>query len=145
MEEFDIFEIIKIAHIIAVVAWFAGLFYLPRLFVYHSEVALGSEADKLFIKMEHRLLRYIMNPAMIAVFVFGFYLANQIGFNFAWLHIKITLVLILAIYHHFLAHCRKQFAAGNNKHNAKFYRIINEIPTILLIAIVSLVILKPFS
>ena len=95
--------------------------------------------------MEYRLLRYIMNPAMIAVFIFGFYLASEIGFGFTWLHIKITLVLVLAGYHHFLGRCRKNFAAGKNIRSEKFYRIINEVPTVLMILIVTLVILKPFE
>lgn len=94
--------------------------------------------------MEHRLLRYIMNPAMIAVFIFGFYLASQIGWEFVWLHIKLTLVGILTFYHHLLGRWRKDFEKGQNKHSQKFYRIINEVPTVLMIAIVALVILKPF-
>ena len=146
MEEgFELYEIIKILHIVAVIAWFAGLLYLPRIFVYHSQVAHRSETDKIFQTMEFKLLRYIMTPAMILVLAFGLYLANEIGFGFVWLHIKITLVLLLVGYHFFLGHCRKNFAAGKNKYSTKFYRIINEVPTVLLIAIVSLVILKPFS
>jgi putative membrane protein len=94
--------------------------------------------------MERRLLRFIMTPAMILTFAFGLYLASEIGFGFAWLHIKLTLVLILAGYHGFLSVCRKNFAKGQNKHSQKFYRIINEVPTILMIAIIALVILKPF-
>lgn len=94
--------------------------------------------------MEKRLLRFIMLPAMILVFCFGLYLAYQIGFEFIWLHIKLSLVLCLAAYHGFLSHCRKQFALGQNKHSQKFYRILNEVPTILMICIVALVILKPF-
>ncbi len=94
--------------------------------------------------MEKRLLRFIMNPAMILVFIFGFYLASQIGFEFTWLHIKITLVLCLAGYHSFLSHCRKNFEKGKNKHSQKFFRIANEVPTLLMIAIVTLVVLKPF-
>ena len=145
MEEgIELYEIIKIIHIIAVVSWFAGLLYLPRIFVYHAQVAVGSKTDQIFQTMERKLLRYIMNPAMIVVLACGFYLAYQIGFEFAWLHIKITLALLLIGYHHFLGKCRKNFAAGKNKHSAKFYRIINEVPTVLLIAIVTLVILKPF-
>ncbi len=145
MGDFDIYEIVKILHIVAVISWLAGLLYLPRLFVYHTQVEVGSETDKIFQVMEHRLLRYIMNPAMIAVFVFGFYLASEIGFGFTWLHIKLTLVLVLVAYHHFLAKCRKNFAAGKNIRSEKFYRIINEVPTVLMIAIVALVILKPFE
>jgi putative membrane protein len=145
MEDIEIYEIVKILHLLAVISWFAGLLYLPRIFVYHTQVAFNSETDKIFQTMERRLLRFIMLPAMILVFAFGFYLALQIGFGFVWLHIKITLVVFLAAYHGFLSRCYKKFATGKNKHSQKFYRIINEIPTLLLIAIVSLVILKPFN
>ena len=122
----------------------AGLLYLPRIFVYHASAKIGSEIDETFQVMERKLLRFIMNPAMIAVFGFGLYLADQIGFDSKWIHAKISLVVLLTIYHGFLAKCRKNFAAGKNKHGQKFYRIINEVPTILMIAIVALVILKPF-
>lgn len=144
MEEFDIFEIIKICHILSVISWLAGLLYLPRIFAYHTKVAKNSESDLIFQEMERKLLRYIMNPAMILTIIFGLYLANEIGFSFIWLHIKITLVLILIFYHHFLGKCRKNFINSTNKYSEKFYRIINEVPTILMIAIVTLVILKPF-
>ena len=144
MEDIEFYDVIKILHIIAVMSWLAGLLYLPRIFVYHAGVAVGSETDKVFQVMEKRLLRYIMMPAMILVFIFGFYLASEIGFEFIWLHIKITLVLCLAAYHGFLSKCRKNFEKGQNKYSQKFYRIINEVPTLLMIAIVALVILKPF-
>lgn len=145
MPELDYFEIIKICHIVAVISWFAGLLYLPRIFVYHTQVAVGSETDKIFQTMERKLLRYIMNPAMILTIAFGLYLANEIGFEFVWLHIKITLVAILVFYHHFLGRCRKNFELGKNKYSTKFYRIINEVPTVIMIAIVSIVILKPWA
>ena len=144
MENIEFYDIAKILHILAVISWLAGLLYLPRIFVYHAQVAVGSETDKIFQTMEKRLLRYIMLPSMLLVFIFGFYLASQIGFEFIWLHIKITLVLILAGYHGFLSRCRKNFAKGENKHSQKFYRLINEVPTVLMIFIVALVILKPF-
>lgn len=144
MENIELYDIAKILHIIAVISWFAGLLYLPRLFVYHAQVAIGSESDILFQTMERRLIRFIMLPAMIIAFITGFYLASHIGFVFIWLHIKITLAFFLAAYHGFLSICRKKFAKGENKHSQKFYRLINEIPTILLIIIVSLVILKPY-
>lgn len=144
MEDIALYDIVKILHIVAVISWFAGLLYLPRIFVYHTQVATGSESDKIFQTMERRLLRYIMNPAMILVLIFGFYLAWQIGFEFVWLHIKLTLVAILVFYHHLLSRWRKDFEKGQNKHSQKFYRIINEVPTVAMIIIVSLVILKPF-
>jgi putative membrane protein len=144
MENIEFYDIAKILHILAVISWLAGLLYLPRIFVYHSQVVAGSETDIIFQTMEKRLLRYIMLPSMLLVFIFGFYLASQIGFEFIWLHIKLTLVLILAGYHGFLSRCRKNFAKGENKHSQKFYRFINEVPTVLMILIVALVILKPF-
>lgn len=143
-EAFELYEIIKIIHIVALISWFAGLLYLPRIFVYHAQVAIGSEADKIFQTMELKLLRYIMTPSMIVSLSCGLYLASETGFEFTWLHIKITLVLLLIAYQYFLSHCRKNFALGQNHHSHKFYRIINELPILLLIMIVSLVILKPF-
>ena len=140
----EIYEIVKIIHILAVISWLAGLLYLPRIFVYHTRVEFGSQADSLFQEMERKLLRFIMNPAMIITFICGIYLALQIGFeDNLWLHIKIFLVIILAGFHSFLSFCRKKFLANDNKYSEKFYRIINEVPTILMIAIVALVILKP--
>lgn len=144
MEEIDLYEIIKILHIISLISWLAGLLYLPRIFVYHAAVSPNSETDKIFQTMERKLLRYIMNPAMILTFIFGLYLANEIGFEFHWLHAKITLVLILVFFHHLLGRWRKDFEKGQNKHSQKFYRIANEVPTVLMISIVTLVILKPF-
>lgn len=143
MPNIEFYEIAKILHIVAVISWLAGLLYLPRIFVYHADSKIGSETDKIFQVMELKLIRFIMLPAMIATFIFGFYMVSQIGFEFLWLHIKITFVLLLAAYHGFLSKCRKKFANGENKHSAKFYRIANEVPTILMIAIVTLVILKP--
>ena len=144
MEEIKLYDVIKIFHIVAVISWLAGLLYLPRIFVYHTQVAVGSETDKIFQTMERKLLNFIMLPSMLMVFGFGLYLALEIGFGFVWLHIKITLVLFLAGYHGFLSRCRKNFAAGKNKCSQKFYRLINEIPAVLMIFIVALVILKPF-
>lgn len=144
MEDIEFYDIAKILHIISVISWLAGLLYLPRIFVYHTQVAVGSETDKIFQTMERKLLRYIMNPAMILTLIFGFYLASEIGFEFVWLHIKLTLVAILVIYHHLLGRWRKNFEKGQNKHSQKFYRVMNEVPTIAMIAIVALVILKPF-
>ncbi len=143
MEEIEIFDVIKILHIIAVISWLAGLLYLPRIFVYHSQVRPDSETDKIFLVMEKKLLRFIMLPAMIFVFIFGLYLANEIGFA-GWIHAKIFLAACLVTYQWFLSRCHKKFTKGQNNHSHKFYRLINEIPTILMIAIVTLVILKPF-
>lgn len=144
MADIELYDTIKILHIVSVISWLAGLLYLPRIFVYHAQVAAGSESDKIFQTMEKRLLRFIMLPAMLLTFAFGLYLASEIGFEFIWLHIKLTLALCLAAFHGFLSKCRKNFEKGQNKHSQKFYRIINEVPTILMIVIVALVILKPF-
>lgn len=144
MEDIEIYDVIKIFHIVAVLSWMAGLLYLPRIFVYHCQVENGSQADKIFQVMERKLLRYIMLPSMILVFVFGLYLGHAIGFDLVWLQIKMTLVLCLAGYHGFLSKCRKNFANGANQRSEKFYRIINEVPIVLALFIVTLVILKPF-
>ena len=139
----------KSIHLIAVISWMAGLLYLPRIFVYHSEALSNNKSEDLMstIKvMERRLFIYIMNPAMIVSWIFGVLLIYTIGldsFNFLWLHIKLAFVIILTIYHFFLFQCLRKFALNNNSFSPKFYRIINEIPTILLIAIIFIVVFKP--
>lgn len=143
----EYYLVLKALHIIAVVAWFAGMFYLPRLYVYHAGVAPGSEASELFKVMERRLLRAIINPAMALVFVFGILLALVPGvdaFSQGWFHVKLTLVLILSAYHGYLARVRRAFAADRNTRDPRFYRMINEVPTVILIAVVFLAVLKPF-
>lgn len=138
---------LKAFHLIFVISWMAGLFYLPRLFVYHCGLTPGSKEDKLFQNMEIRLLRIIMNPAMILSIIFGLWIGYIYGFKSlgVWFHIKMTFVVILVYFHHFLGRRRKDFENGKNKYSAKFYRIINEVPTVLMIAIVILVIVKPFE
>ncbi|MFT6106383.1 MAG: putative membrane protein [Rickettsiales bacterium] len=122
-----------------------GMLYLPRLFVYHTKAKIGSELDTTLQTMELKLIKIIINPAMIASFVSGVWLIYFIGFSSGgWLHAKILLVLILAGFHGFLSKCRKNFVAGSNKKSEKFYRIINEVPAVLMVAIVFLVVLKPF-
>ncbi len=141
---------IKAFHIIAVITWMAGMLYLPRLFVYHCTAEKGSVQSETFKVMERRLLRGIINPAMIATWVFGLWLAwlgpdSRYGwFNGGWLQAKLVLVLALSTVHGVLARWRKDFAADRNRHSQKFYRIINEVPTVLMIAIVLLAVLKPF-
>lgn len=138
---------IKVCHIVSVVAWMAGLFYLPRLFVYHAETAHGSGASETFKVMERRLLRGIMNPAMVATYVFGTLLAltpGVVDWHAGWIYGKLAAVLALTVIHHLLARWRKAFAADRDRHSARFYRIVNEIPTVLLIIIVVLVVVKPF-
>jgi putative membrane protein len=144
------YEWIKALHIIAVIAWMAGMLYLPRLFVYHCAAETGSVQSETFKVMERRLLRAIINPAMIATWVFGLWLAwlgpdSRYGwFASGWLWAKIILVLALSAVHGLLARWRKDFALDRNRHSPKFYRIINEIPTVLMVLIVLLVVLKPF-
>ena len=137
----------KAGHVISVIAWMAGILYLPRLFSYHTEVKNGSSEDKRFHIMEERLLRIIMNPAMVFTIVFGLLMASIYGwFNFGfWFHIKVLFVLLMAMFHMFLAYCRKKFITGKNNYSKNFYRIINEVPTIMMIIIVILVVVKPFE
>ena len=136
---------LKAFHIIAVISWMAGMLYLPRLYVYHAAAAPGSPQSETFKVMERRLLRIIINPAMIATWILGLWLAHEGGwFRAGWLHGKLLLVLILSAYHGFLARCMKDFAADRNRRSEKFYRMTNEIPAILMIGIVILVVIKPF-
>lgn len=142
----EYYLLIKSFHIIAVISWMAGMLYLPRLFVYHADVETGSEMDEKFKIMEHRLLRYIINPAMVLSLVFGVMLVMILGKEGlgGWFHVKSLLLVFLFLAHGFLARYRRYFAKGENKHTAKFYRILNEVPTVLMIAIVILAVMKPF-
>jgi putative membrane protein len=136
---------IKSFHVIAVIAWMAGMLYLPRLFVYHCESQTGSIQSETFKIMERRLLKAIINPAMIVTWVLGLYLAWDGGwFASGWLHAKLLLVILMSGVHGFLSKSVKVFAADKNVRPAKFYRMINEVPTVLMILIVILVIVKPF-
>ena len=136
---------LKSVHIVSVIAWMAGLLYLPRLFVYHSQARIGSEQSETFKVMERRLLSAIMTPAMVASWVLGLWLVWTGGWlAFGWLQAKIVLVLMLSGLHGFFLGCARDFAADRNRHSQKFYRIINEVPTILMIGIVILVVVKPF-
>lgn len=134
------------AHVISMVAWMAGMFYLPRLFVYHAGATKGSELSETLKIMERRLLRAIINPSMIATFVFGICLlyANPALLQEGWIHVKLTCVLLMTGIHGMLSRHRKQFAADANMHSAKYYRYLNEAPTLLLIVIVVMVIVRPF-
>ena len=139
----------KSIHLIAVISWMAGLLYLPRIFVYHSDAIKNKKSEDLmstFKVMERRLFIYIMNPAMIVSWIFGMLLIHTIGINnvgFLWLQLKLVFVLILTIYHFFLLQCLRKFDGNNNSFTPKFYRIINEIPTVLLIGIIIVVVFKP--
>ena len=139
------YDWLKALHIIAVIAWMAGMLYLPRLFVYHAGAKPGSELSETFKVMERRLLRAIINPAMIAAWLFGLWLAWA-GNHWAegWFHAKLALLILMQLVHACLARWCRAFAADANKHSAKFYRVVNEVPTVLLIGIVILVIVKPF-
>ncbi|HEX6980651.1 MAG TPA: protoporphyrinogen oxidase HemJ [Alphaproteobacteria bacterium] len=135
---------IKALHLIAVIAWMAGLLYLPRLFVYHADAPKGSALSETLKVMERRLLRAIMNPAMIAVYLFGLLLFWVQDWHQGWLHVKLFFVAVLTVLHHLYALWRKDFAADRNTRPARFYRIANEVPTVAMIVIVIMVIVKPF-
>lgn len=138
---------VKAVHVISIIAWMAGLLYLPRLFVYHVGAEKGSLQDQTFKVMERKLLRYIMNPAMIASFLTGIWLLVLLSpgiWTEGWLHGKLTLVVAMAAMHGMMAKWCRQFAENANTRSARFYRVANEVPTVLMIAIVILVIVKPF-
>jgi protoporphyrinogen IX oxidase len=135
---------IKAFHLIFVIFWMAGLFMLPRFFAYHTEYAVGSAEYLAWNDREKRLLKIIINPAMIFAWVLGLMLVIHIGLEAKWLWVKFVLVLGLVVYHGILAKCRKAFVAGTNTYSSKFYRLMNEIPTLATIPIVILVIVQPF-
>jgi len=136
---------IKALHVIAVISWMAGMLYLPRLFVYHCDAEAGSRQSETFKVMERRLLKAIINPAMVVTWLSGLYLAwSGHWYASGWLHAKFTLVLILSGVHGFFSRWVKDFAADRNTRSQKFYRFINEVPTLVMIGIVILVIVKPF-
>ena len=139
------YDWLKAFHIIAVIAWMAGMLYLPRLFVYHCDAEPGSRQSETFKVMERRLLKAIINPAMIATWILGLWLAWEGGrFRAGWLHGKLALVLALSALHGWLVRCMKDFAADKNRRTQKFYRIINEVPAVLMVLVVILVVVKPF-
>jgi putative membrane protein len=140
-----LYDWIKAGHIVSLIAWMAAMLYLPRLFVYHASLPPGSEAQSATFKvMERRLLKAIMTPAMIATWVFGLTLAWMSGYYAApWLHVKFALVVALSGIHGWLAKMVKDFAADRNTRTSKFYRVINEVPTLLMIVIVVLATVKP--
>ena len=141
----DFYLWIKALHVIAVIAWMAGLLYLPRLFVYHCEAQPGSVQSETFKVMERRLLRGIANPAMIATWVFGLWLAWLMGvFGDNWLHAKLLFVFLLSAYHGMLVRFVRAFAEDRNARPARFFRMINEIPALFMVAIVILIVVKPF-
>jgi protoporphyrinogen IX oxidase len=139
------YEWLKAFHVIAIIAWMAGMLYLPRLFVYHCDAEPGCKQSETFKVMERRLLKAIINPAMIVSWALGLWLAWTGGWQASgWLHAKLILALLLSGLHGFLVRWVRDFGADRNQHSKKFYRIINEIPTILMIGMVILVVVKPF-
>jgi putative membrane protein len=136
---------IKAVHVIAVISWMAGMLYLPRLFVYHCEAEIGSKQSETFKVMERRLLKAIINPAMVVAWVLGLYMAWAGGWlTSGWFHVKLFLVLVLSGVHGLFTRWVRDFANDRNTRSQKFYRIINEVPTVLMIGIVIMVIVKPF-
>lgn len=131
-------------HVIAVISWMAGMFYLPRLFVYHTRLEAGSSASEMFKEMERKLIRIIINPAMMLTWIFGLCLAfGQDLWSSHWFQIKFFMVVLMSGFHGYLSRWRRDFARDENRYNEKFYRRVNEIPTIFMIVIVFLVIMKP--
>ncbi|MBI1272993.1 MAG: protoporphyrinogen oxidase HemJ [Alphaproteobacteria bacterium] len=139
-------DVIKALHIISVIAWMAGMLYLPRLYVYHADAAKGSDKSETFKVMERRLLRIIINPAMIAAWLFGVWmiLLNPALLEQGWLHAKLALLAGMQVTHALFARWRRDFEHDRNTRPAKFYRMVNEVPTLLLIGIVLLAVIKPF-
>ena len=142
----DWYGVLKALHILAMVAWMAGLFYLPRLFVYHAEAGPGTPQSETFKVMERRLLRAIMNPAMLATWIFGLWMLYLVPgwMSEGWLHAKLTLVVLMTVVHHLNVRLYKTFERDANRRSSRFYRAWNEAPTVLLVGIVFLVVLKPF-
>jgi putative membrane protein len=141
----EIYLWIKALHVIAVISWMAGMLYLPRLFVYHSEAEIGSDKSETFKIMERRLLRYIINPAMIVAWVSGLWMGwSAFQFQPGWLHVKLVAVVALSAVHGHFAKAVRLFSEDRNPRTSRYWRIMNEVPTLLMIAIVILVIVKPF-
>ena len=142
----DYIDWILALHIIAVIAWMAGMLYLPRLFVYHTQTKPGSEGSERFKVMERKLLRGIVNPSMVAVWILGPTLAWLTGaYLDVWLQIKFVLVIVMSGVHGYLVTCWRAFEADRNTHSERFYRVLNEVPAVLMVLIVILAAVKPFS
>ena len=140
------YEWLRALHIIAVISWMAGMLYLPRLFVYHVDAEKGSAQSETFKTMERRLLRFIINPAMIASWVFGLSMlyANPALLHEGWIHVKLFCLVLMQLTHAFFARCRRAFERDENKYSAKVYRWANEVPTVLMIIIVIMAVVQPF-
>ena len=142
----NFYLLFKALHLIAVISWFAGLLYLPRIFVYHAETKNNNQQKETFKVMEKKLFNYIMMPAMLLSWTFGIFLIYILGFSICteiWMQVKMGIVFLLTYYHFYLGKCVSLFAIDKNNKTSKFYRIINEVPTIFLIIIIFLVIFKP--
>ncbi len=135
---------IKWLHVISAISWMAGLLYLPRLFVYHCAAPAGSPTSETFKTMERRLMRGIMNPAMVAAWIFGGLLLTVQDWAGGWLHVKLAGIVLLTLHHHLQVRWMKDFAADRNRRPARFYRLHNEVPAVLMVVIVLMVIVKPF-
>lgn len=142
----DVYLWLKALHLISMVAWMAGMFYLPRLFVYHTTAPAGSEQSETFKVMERKLLKIIINPAMIATWAFGLLMliAQPIWLEQGWMHVKLTALIGLSVFHMMLVRWRRTFANDANQRSQRFYRLANEIPTVLLIIVVFMAVLRPF-
>lgn len=140
------FLVVKALHIVSVIAWMAGMLYLPRLFVYHCDAAPGSEQSETFKVMERRLMRAIMNPAMMATWLFGLMMVAHLeAWTETWMLAKFALIVGMQICHDSFSRWRRAFAEDANRHGARFFRVMNEVPTVLMIGIVFMIVLKPFA
>lgn len=147
MDSGTVYLVVKALHLLSLISWMAGMLYLPRLFVYHVDAEVGGVQSETFKVMERRLLKAIMTPAMLATWIFGIWLLSfgtvDMGSDI-WFHIKLTLVIAMTVIHMMIAKWRKDFEADQNTRTARFYRIMNEVPAVLMVAIVLLVVVKPF-
>ena len=145
----DIYLFYKAAHIISVISWLAGMLYLPRIFVYHCNQSNSKDTKVVFSLMEKRLLKYIMNPAIILTWVFGalmtLHVESSINILSLWFIIKIVCVVLMSGFHGYFSYCCKQLEKDNNFKNSKFFRIVNEVPTILMVIIIFMVVMKPYN
>ena len=145
MDDLTIYNILKYSHYVFFTTWMAGLFYLPRLFVYHSQSKEDSSEYKTFVVMERKLLKYIMNPSLILTWVVGLgLLINQQAYNFLWMNLKFVCVILMSAFHMYCGNIRRSFENKTNQRTDRYFRIINEIPTVLFLTIVGLVVFKPF-
>ena len=146
MDETNYYLIFKYGHLISMTTWMAGLFYLPRIFVYHSKALQNSNEYQTFVTMELKLLKYIMNPSMLLTWLFGLLLVVNLEiYGELWFNIKFILVILMSVFHMYCARTRKIFQSNQNKNSERFYRWINEIPTILFLLIIYFVVFKPFN